>query len=114
MLFSLFKKAPSHFKLRIAPAGAEVHAASDESLLQSALNQGLAFPHSCRAGGCGACKCRLLSGKVKELTDKSYLLSSEELQANYILACQSLPQSDVTVEVALEADRPEHQVVSTP
>ena len=113
MMFGLFRKAPSRYSFRVDPAGAEVQASSDESLLQAALNQGLAFPHNCRAGGCGACKCRLVSGKVKELTDKSYLLSAGELQANYILACQSHPRSDVTVEVTLEPDSPDHAVVST-
>ena len=29
--------------------------------------------------------------KVKELTDKSYLLSAEEIRDNYVLACQSIP-----------------------
>ena len=101
MLSSLFgKKAASH-AVRLAPSGAEFTAAPKETLLQAALNQGLAFPHSCRAGGCGSCKCRLVKGKVKELTDKSYLLSAEEIRDNYVLACQSVPQSDVEVEVVL-------------
>ena len=101
MLSSLFgKKAASHAVL-LAPSGAEFTAAPKETLLQAALNQGLAFPHSCRAGGCGSCKCRLVKGKVKELTDKSYLLSAEEIRDNYVLACQSVPQSDVEVEVVL-------------
>ena len=103
MLSRLFgQKAASH-AVRLAPSGAEFTAAPKETLLQAALNQGLAFPHSCRAGGCGTCKCRLVKGKVKELTDKSYLLSAEEIRGNYVLACQSVPQSDVEVEVALGA-----------
>ena len=103
MLSRLFgQKAASH-AVRLAPSGAEFTAAPKETLLQAALNQGLSFPHSCRAGGCGTCKCRLVKGKVKELTDKSYLLSAEEIRDNYVLACQSVPQSDVEVEVALGA-----------
>jgi len=103
MLSSLFGKKPVSHAVRIAPSGATFTAAPKETLLQAALNQGLAFPHSCRAGGCGSCKCRLLKGKVKELTDKSYLLSAEELRDQYVLACQSVPLSDVEVEVALGA-----------
>lgn len=101
MLSSLFGKKPVSHAVRIAPSGATFTAAPKETLLQAALNQGLAFPHSCRAGGCGSCKCRLVKGRVKELTDKSYLLSAEEIRDNYVLACQSVPQSDVEVEVAL-------------
>ncbi len=101
MLSSLFGKKPSSHAARIAPANVELRVGSKETLLQAALNQGIAFPHDCRAGGCGACKCRLVKGKVKELTDKSYILSAEELRDNYVLACQSIPQGDIEVEVQL-------------
>ena len=101
MLSSLFARKPVSHAVRLAPSGETFTAAPKETLLQAALNQGLAFPHSCRAGGCGSCKCRLVKGKVKELTDKSYLLSAEEIRDNYVLACQSIPQSDVEVEVVL-------------
>jgi NAD(P)H-flavin reductase/ferredoxin len=107
MLSSLFGKKPSSHSARIAPANVELRVGSKETLLQAALNQGIAFPHDCRAGGCGACKCRLVKGKVRELTDKSYILSAEELRDNYVLACQSIPQSDIEVDVQLrEASTP--------
>jgi ferredoxin-NADP reductase/ferredoxin len=99
--------------MHIEPSKDDVKVQSSESLLQAALKQGLAFPHNCRVGGCGQCKCRLVSGKVKELTDKSYLLSAEELKANYILACQSQPRSDVVVEVELQAGAAAHPLVET-
>jgi len=97
----LFGKKPTSHAARIAPEGVELRVGSKETLLQAALNQGIAFPHDCRAGGCGACKCRLVKGKVKELTDKSYILSADELRDNYVLACQSIPQSDIEVDVQL-------------
>src|SRR5580704_17511610 len=49
-----------------------------ETLLQAALRHGMEFSNSCRAGGCGTCKCRLTSGAVKELTETGYLLTAEE------------------------------------
>lgn len=101
MLASLFGKKPASYGARIAPANVELRVGSKETLLQAALNQGIAFPHDCRAGGCGTCKCRLVKGKVKELTDKSYILSADELRDNYVLACQSIPQSDIEVDVQL-------------
>ena len=102
MFTSLFGKKPaSSHAVRIMPASVEFRAQPKETLLQAALTQGIAFPHDCRAGGCGSCKCRLVKGRVKELTDKSYLLSAGELRDNYVLACQSIPQSDVEVEVEL-------------
>jgi len=44
----------------------------------------------------------LTKGKVKEFTDASYLLTAEEVQSGYILACQSVPKTlDVEIEVDL-------------
>ncbi|WP_375540010.1 2Fe-2S iron-sulfur cluster-binding protein [Rugamonas brunnea] len=71
--------------------------------MQAALRNGVAFPHSCRVGGCATCKCRLTSGRVKELTQAGYVLSEEELDQGFILACQSVPTSDIAVEVDLGA-----------
>ena len=62
-----------------------------ETLLTAALREGVDFPHSCRVGGCATCKCRLVEGQVRELTESSYLLSEEELAQGTILACQSVP-----------------------
>lgn len=78
---------------------APVALARNETVLNGALRHGLAFPHSCKVGGCGACKCQLVSGRVRELTDKAYLLSAAELRDNFILGCQSIPQSDVVVRL---------------
>jgi NAD(P)H-flavin reductase/ferredoxin len=72
-----------------------------ETVLLAALRNGIDFPNSCRVGGCGTCKCKLTSGKVKELTETGYLLTAEELDQGYVLACQSIPQGDVHVEVDL-------------
>lgn len=80
---------------------------SKETLLVSALNQGVPMAHSCRVGGCGTCKCRLLEGKTRALTDFSYVLSAEEMAQNYILACQSVPLSDIKVATQLASNTTE-------
>jgi NAD(P)H-flavin reductase/ferredoxin len=73
----------------------------DETLLQAALRHGIEFPHSCRVGGCGTCRCRIADGEVNELTESGYLLSGEEIDDGVVLACQSVPTSDIQVEVDL-------------
>lgn len=69
-----------------------------ETLLQAAIRNNIDVPYSCRVGACGTCKCRLVSGKVKELTETGYLLSADEIDEGYILACQSVPLTDVALE----------------
>ena len=59
--------------------GRPIRVAAKETLLQAALREGIAFPHSCRVGGCASCKCRLVEGEVRELTESTYLLTDEEL-----------------------------------
>lgn len=81
-----------------------------ETLLQAALREGINFPHSCRVGGCASCKCKLVNGKVKELTEAGYILSDEDLDQGYILACQSVPQTDVSIEVDLGSQKARRRV----
>ncbi|HLR16758.1 MAG TPA: 2Fe-2S iron-sulfur cluster binding domain-containing protein [Alcanivoracaceae bacterium] len=97
-MFGFFKKN-KNYTANIN--GTVVEVGGKQTLLPAGLAQGLPMAHSCRVGGCGSCKCRLVEGKVKALTDFSYVLSGEELSQQYILACQSVPQTNITVEAQL-------------
>src|SRR5216683_8421699 len=99
MFRRLFKKSESTYKVSIPKLSVELDAPSDVTILEHALMKGVAFPHSCRVGTCGTCKARLVSGKVYELTDKAYTLSADELRENYVLCCQSMPRSDLVLEI---------------
>ncbi len=79
--------------------------AAGSTVLKAALKAGLDWPNSCRVGSCGTCKCRLVGGEVKALNDFSYALSDDDLDAGMILACQSVPRSDIQVEVRLDSNR---------
>ena len=98
MFRKLFGKSESSYKVTIPAQGVELDVPKDVTILEHALTKGFAAPHSCRVGTCGTCKVKLVSGKVYELCDKAYTLSSEELAENYILICQSLARSEVVLE----------------
>lgn len=101
-------------KVRVLPADLEFDVPPKQTILQAALDQGIAYPHSCRVGSCGTCKTRLVNGEVRELTDKSYLLSDEEMRAGVILACQSVPKGPLVLENdRLVAGGPRHDVIAT-
>jgi 3-phenylpropionate/trans-cinnamate dioxygenase ferredoxin reductase subunit len=88
--------------------GHSISVAPRETLLEAALRQGVAFPSSCRVGGCATCKCRVTAGRVQERTESAYILSAPEVEAGFVLGCQAVPLTDVTVEVeapAAEATR---------
>jgi ferredoxin/fatty-acid desaturase len=86
--------------------GQRIEVAPGETLLLAALREGIDFPNRCRVGGCGTCRCRLAEGQVHERTETAYLLSEDEIKRGFILACQSVPSTDVSVEVALGAAAP--------
>lgn len=90
---------PRKHHVRIAPADVSFDVLSGQSVLESALAEGVAFPHSCTVGTCGACKCRLLEGKVREISNFAYVLSADELRQGVILACQAAPQGNLVLEV---------------
>jgi ring-1,2-phenylacetyl-CoA epoxidase subunit PaaE len=55
------------------------------------------LPFACKGGVCGTCRARLVDGEV--IMRRNYALEQEELDAGYVLTCQSLPVSDqITVD----------------
>lgn len=68
----------------------------DTVLLDVLLAKGLDAPFSCREGHCMTCACILKKGKVRMLVNDA--LSQNDIDDGYILACQSVPESeDATV-----------------
>ena len=85
----------------ILPSNKEIFVKQNESVLSAALEQGLDWPHDCKFGTCGSCKCKLIKGKVKPTSDYSYTLTKEELDDDIFLACQSRLTMDSVIEVEL-------------
>ncbi|HWC81072.1 MAG TPA: ferredoxin--NADP reductase [Pseudonocardiaceae bacterium] len=63
-----------------------------KKLLDTLLEAGLDAPYSCREGRCSACACVKLEGEVSMINNE--VLEEEDLAEGYILACQSLAESD--------------------
>ena len=106
-LKSLLGKTPPRTVV-VKPSDLELIVEPGETILEQALKKGIAYPHDCTVGTCGACRTKLLSGTVDAITPFGYTLSKEELDAGYILACQSLPKSELVVEVELQAEGQEN------
>lgn len=102
-MFGFLKKNKGPFTAKILPLGRSitVMGESSQNLLKVALENDINWPHNCRVGSCGTCRCKLLSGQIKPLNDFSYVLTGEELDQGYILACQTMLRSDIEVEVLI-------------
>jgi ring-1,2-phenylacetyl-CoA epoxidase subunit PaaE len=64
-------------------------------VLEAALMKGIDLPFACKGGVCSTCRAKLLDGKVE--MDNNYALEADELEAGYILTCQSHPRSEKVV-----------------
>jgi ferredoxin-NADP reductase len=96
---SLLKQHPdapgaAQTRLRVADTGAVLDVQPQETLLTALERHGYTCDFSCRAGACGTCKLKLLSGRV-DLAGEA--LSSTERRAGYVLGCVARPLGDVTI-----------------
>ncbi|MDA0237552.1 MAG: 2Fe-2S iron-sulfur cluster-binding protein, partial [Proteobacteria bacterium] len=66
------------------------------------LAQGIKWPHKCRVGSCGTCKCKILEGEVKPEIDFVNVLSLEQIESGYVLACKSSVKTDLKILIDLK------------
>lgn len=92
-------------KVKLKPSGHEYVVEGKESLLDAALRAGLHVDYGCSSGNCGACKCRILTGQATRLREPDYVLSVQEQEDGYILACSWTAVTDLVIE-AHEATSP--------
>lgn len=89
----------------------EIAVADECTILEAALEQGIAYPHGCRSGRCGSCKSRLIAGEVDLLPHTPFALTPEERDMGLILACRAQPKTDAAVAwLGREEDRADHPV----
>lgn len=74
-------------------------ASDGDSVLDASLKSGVDAPYSCKGGVCSTCKAKVLEGEVT--MDVNYALEADEVEAGYVLTCQSHP---VTPEVVISYD----------
>lgn len=65
---------------------------NDASILDAALATGADLPYACKGGVCATCKAKLIEGEVQ--MDTNYALVQDEINAGFILTCQSHPRSE--------------------
>lgn len=81
-------------ELRVTLGGRSTETRMDPemSVLDAAIRVRRELPFSCKGGMCATCKARVIEGEVE--MDKNYALVDSELEAGYVLTCQSHPRTD--------------------
>lgn len=72
----------------------------DRPLLDSAQQVRADLPFACKGGVCGTCRARVTEGQVE--MRRNYALEPDEVEAGYVLTCQSVPVS-ATLTVDFDA-----------
>ncbi len=86
------------FDIKISPSGHHCQSQDGETVLEAALNAGFLLPYNCRNGTCGACKGKVLSGKIDPGRAMDSVLLPSEREAGEALFCCATPLSDLTIE----------------
>lgn len=85
------------FNLDGTSSSVESPVSANETILNAALRVRADVPFACAGGVCGTCRAKVVSGDVK--MEENYALEKDEVEAGYILTCQTRPCSDaVTVD----------------
>jgi len=67
------------------------------TILQAALDRGIALPYSCKGGVCSTCVARCVKGRVK--MSKNEVLTEKDLEAGWVLTCVGYAETDLELEL---------------
>jgi CDP-4-dehydro-6-deoxyglucose reductase len=98
----------------LIPAGEQIEVEPGESILDAALRSGLNLPHSCKAGRCGSCRARILSGGITYPAGRPLALTEAEEREGFALLCQARVTGRVTVETRQIQNVTDVQIRSLP
>src|SRR5690606_41278131 len=84
-------------QILIHPRGLRFQVAPGETILEAAIRQQYALPHSCDNGVCEVCSGKLLAGHC-HLRNRQQLIEAGQEGADYLLLCLAEPQSDRSEE----------------
>lgn len=81
--------------LRTPDGEHELECDEDDSILDTAEDEGMELPWGCRSGSCASCTGRLTSGRVDQ--EEQMILDDEQIEDGFVLLCVAKPLSDCTI-----------------
>ena len=74
-------------------------ATNEKSILESAMDNGINYPHSCTNGFCGQCKALITKGEISYKDGVPDGLLKEDEKDGYALLCQCYPETDIELVI---------------
>ena len=81
-----------------------IDCAPTETVADASYKLGINIPLDCRDGACGTCKSFCDSGTFDPGDFIDDALTEEELDKGYLLTCQAVPESDMSIQVPATAE----------
>ncbi len=88
----------ARFHVTLQPGGHAFDTDGSETILEAALDAGFTLPYGCRNGACGACKGKVLAGRVDHGAAQENALPAAERDAGMALFCCAKPLDDLVLE----------------
>ncbi len=97
-------------KITFYPDNKGLDVAEGISLAEAAISSGIFINSACgKKGLCGKCKVKVKDGEVE--TKPTGLLTQEEIEKGFVLSCQTIPKTDVIVDIPPSARTTKEQIL---
>ena len=98
------------YKVTIANQQQSFLVQENEKILEAAIRAGVSLNYGCSSGTCGLCKAQIISGSVKEIKPREYVIPESEKLQQYMLSCVCAAEQDLVIDAVVAstaADIPE-------
>ena len=93
---TILRVMAAHVKL--IPSEHEFFIEGSATILEAALQAGIALNYGCSSGNCGLCKAKVVAGEVQKIRHHDYVISAAEKLMGYKLLCAHTAVTDLIIE----------------
>ena len=101
------------YKLFFLPDSKDVYVKAGTTIMEAAEKAAVFINTLCGGNGaCGKCRVQIMDGKIRADKNSISLLSKEEIEEGYVLACQTKVDNDMEVVIPPESRLEEEQILT--
>jgi uncharacterized 2Fe-2S/4Fe-4S cluster protein (DUF4445 family) len=102
------------FKVTFLPEGKDIEVEENTTVMQAAAKAGVYINTICGGKGvCGKCRVQVIAGKVKPGKQDLAVLTKEQIEDSYVLACQAEVRDNLEVVIPPESRLEAEQILLT-
>jgi len=103
----------TEYRVTFLPDGKSIEVEEQTTIAEAAQKAGVYINNLCGGEGvCGECRVKVVKGEAEPHENASAFFSQQELDAGFVLACQTPVHSDLEVEIPPESRLEEEQIIT--